>query len=135
VAQCPGCDRRAAPPELVADIWAADAREARYVAERAVSVARFARRRRRRRAEEFGTHADVGPTVCWNLCCLCRRRHRIKTFPRDRHFQLLADGRLLVRTPSGVSRVTRPPGWTFETEPDPDPPWLGEEALPDRLRC
>jgi hypothetical protein len=32
--------------ELVADIWAADAREARYVAERAASVAALARRRR-----------------------------------------------------------------------------------------
>ena len=37
--------------ELVADIWAADAREARHVAERAVSIARFARRRRRQRDE------------------------------------------------------------------------------------
>jgi hypothetical protein len=78
-------------------------------------------------------HAEGGPTACWNLCCLCRRHHRIKTFARDWHFELLADGRLLVRTPSGVSRVTRPPGWTFEQEPDP--PWLQEEAPPDRLLC
>ena len=33
--------------ELIADIWAADAREARYVAQRAVAVAQFASRRRR----------------------------------------------------------------------------------------
>jgi hypothetical protein len=26
--------------------------------------------------------AAGGPTACWNLCCLCRRHHRIKTFPR-----------------------------------------------------
>ena len=78
-------------------------------------------------------HADGGPTDCWNLCCLCRRHHRIKTFARDWHFQLLADGRLIVRTPSGVSRITRPPGWCEELEPDP--PWLDEEAPPDVLIC
>jgi hypothetical protein len=78
-------------------------------------------------------HADGGPTDCWNLCCLCRRHHRIKTFARDWHFQLLADGTLIVRTPSGVSRETRPPGWCEELEPDP--PWLDEEAPPDVLIC
>ena len=78
-------------------------------------------------------HADGGPTDCWNLCCLCRRHHRIKTFARDWFFQLLADGSLVVRTPSGVSRITRPPGWCDEAEPDP--PWLDEEAPPDVLRC
>ena len=79
------------------------------------------------------SHADGGPTDCWNLCCLCRRHHRIKTFARDWHFQLLADGRLIVRTPSGISRITRPPGWCEELEPDP--PWLDEEAPPDVLIC
>ena len=74
-----------------------------------------------------------GPTDCWNLCCLCRRHHRIKTFARGWHFELLADGRLIVRTPSGVSRITRPPGWCYD--PEPDPPWVEEEAPPDRLRC
>jgi hypothetical protein len=78
-------------------------------------------------------HGDGGPTDCWNLCCLCRRHHRIKTFARGWHFELLADGRLIVRTPSGVSRVTRPPGWCLD--PEPDPPWIDEEAPPDRLRC
>jgi hypothetical protein len=76
-------------------------------------------------------HADGGATACWNLCCLCRRHHRIKTFATEWHFQLLSGGQLLVRAPSGVSRVTRPPGWTWELEPDP--PWLQEEAPPDRL--
>ncbi|MGY2001586.1 HNH endonuclease signature motif containing protein [Blastococcus sp. SYSU DS1024] len=76
-------------------------------------------------------HADGGPTDCWNLCCLCRRHHRIKTFARGWRFQLLADGRLIVRTPSGISRTTRPPGWCHE--PEPDPPWLDEDAPPDPL--
>jgi hypothetical protein len=78
-------------------------------------------------------HADGGSTDCWNLCCLCRRHHRIKTFARGWHFELLADGRLIVRTPSGVSRITRPPGWCYD--PEPDPLWVEEEAPPDRLRC
>ena len=76
-------------------------------------------------------HADGGPTACWNLCCLCRRHHRIKTFASGWHFELLGDGQLLVRAPSGVSRITRPPGWTWD--PEPDPPWLDEEAPPERL--
>ena len=78
-------------------------------------------------------HGDGGPTACWNLCCLCRRHHRIKTFASGWHFELLDDGQLLVRAPSGVSRVTRPPGWSWD--PEPDPPWLDEEALPDPLTC
>jgi hypothetical protein len=78
-------------------------------------------------------HADGGPTDCWNLCCLCRRHHRLKTFARDWSFQLLADRTLIVRTPSGVSRITRPPGFCIDDEPDP--PWLDEEAPPDVLRC
>jgi hypothetical protein len=78
-------------------------------------------------------HADGGPTDCWNLCCLCRRHHRIKTFAHGWHFELLRDGRLVVRTPSGVSRITRPPGWSYD--PEPDPPWLEEELPPDRLAC
>jgi len=78
-------------------------------------------------------HADGGPTDCWNLCCLCRRHHRIKTFARDWYFQLLADGSLVVRTPSGVSRITRPTGWCDLIEPDL--PWHDEEAPPDVLIC
>src|SRR5215212_1950934 len=46
--------------ELVADIWAADARESRHVAERAVSIARFGRRRRRERLREFGPRGGPG---------------------------------------------------------------------------
>jgi hypothetical protein len=68
-----------------------------------------------------------------SLRCPCRRHHRIKTFARGWHFELLADGRLIVRTPSGVSRITRPPGWCYD--PEPDPPPVEDQAPPDRLRC
>ncbi len=82
---------------------------------------------------DHGTaHADGGPTDCWNLCCLCRRHHRIKTFARGWTFTLLPDGRLIVRTPSGVTRTTRPPGWHHD--PEPEPPWLDEATPPDPLR-
>jgi hypothetical protein len=76
-------------------------------------------------------HERGGPTACWNLCCLCTRHHRIKTFARDWSFRLVG-GKLYVRTPGGVTRATRPPGW--ETDPEPDPPWLDETAPPDLLR-
>jgi hypothetical protein len=76
--------------------------------------------------------AAGGPTACWNLCCLCRRHHRIKTFARGWSFTLLPDGRLVVRTPSGVSRTTRPPGWYHD--PEPEPPWSDDLAPPDPLR-
>ena len=74
-----------------------------------------------------------GPTACWNLCCLCRRHHRIKTFAPGWSFRLLADGTLDVRTPAGITRTTRPPGWC--PDPEPDPPWLDEQAPPDPMRC
>ncbi|MCA0146738.1 HNH endonuclease signature motif containing protein [Blastococcus sp. LR1] len=78
-------------------------------------------------------HADGGATSCENLCCLCRRHHRLKTFARGWHFELLDDGRLIVRTPTGVERTTSPPGWCYDAEPDP--PWLHEQAPPDPMRC
>ena len=77
-------------------------------------------------------HADGGPTACWNLCCLCQRHHRIKTFAAGWAFRLLPGGRLEVRTPAGVTRTTDPPGWY--PDPEPDPPWLDETAPPDALR-
>ena len=58
-------------------------------------------------------HADDGPTDCDNLCCLCRRHHRLKTHAPGWCFHLDADGALLVTTPSGVTRVSRPPGAGF----------------------
>jgi hypothetical protein len=76
-------------------------------------------------------YRDGGPTACWNLCCLCRRHHRIKTFARGWSFELLPDGRLIVRTPSGISRATVPPGWTYDAEPDP--PWLDDLAPPEPM--
>jgi hypothetical protein len=44
---------------------------------------------------------------------------------------LLSDGRLIVRTPSGISRITWPPGSCLD--PEPDPPWLSEQDPPDPL--
>ncbi|MCF6737741.1 hypothetical protein E9565_21755, partial [Blastococcus sp. KM273129] len=41
------------------------------------------------------------PTDCWNLCCLCRRHHRIKTFARGWAFTLLPDGVRTASCPSG----------------------------------
>ncbi len=55
-------------------------------------------------------HAEGGATDCANLCCLCRRHHRLKTHAPGWTFTLDPDGALLVTTPSGVTRVTRPPG-------------------------
>ena len=78
------------------------------------------------------SYRDGGPTACWNLCCLCRRHHRIKTFARGWNFQLLPDGRVIVRTPSGVSRLTRPTGWSSSVA-EPEPPWLEDLAPPDPL--
>ncbi len=46
--------------ELVADIWAADARESRYVAERAASIAALARRRGVERDRDFGQLGGPG---------------------------------------------------------------------------
>jgi hypothetical protein len=74
-------------------------------------------------------HADGGPTACSNLCCLCRTHHRIKTFAKHWHFDLLRDGRLPVRTPTGLTRLSAPPGYV--ADPEPDPPWLDETCPPD----
>jgi hypothetical protein len=58
-------------------------------------------------------HAEGGPTACDNLCCLCRRHHRLKTHAPGWSFRLDDDGALWVTTPSGVTRVSRPPGAGF----------------------
>jgi len=55
-------------------------------------------------------HAEDGATACENLCCLCRRHHRLKTHAPGWSFAMDDDGTLTVTTPSGVTRVTRPPG-------------------------
>jgi hypothetical protein len=54
--------------------------------------------------------ADGGATDCANLCCLCRRHHRLKTHAPGWLFRLDADGALFVTTPTGVTRISRPPG-------------------------
>ena len=55
-------------------------------------------------------YADGGRTDWATLCCLCRRHHRLKTHAPGWSFHLDADGALWVTTPSGVTRVSRPPG-------------------------
>ncbi|MCZ2827027.1 MULTISPECIES: HNH endonuclease signature motif containing protein [unclassified Modestobacter] len=64
-------------------------------------------------------HACGGPTDCTNLCCLCRSHHRLKTFAPGWQYRLDRDGTLHVTTPSGVTRITRPPG---QRPPDSRPP-------------
>jgi hypothetical protein len=67
-----------------------------------------------------------GATDCDNLCCLCRRHHRLKTHAPGWRFVLTRDGRLEVTTPSGITRTTRPPGLRGRIEqralPAPPPP-------------
>jgi hypothetical protein len=79
-------------------------------------------------------HAEGGATDCANLCCLCRRHHRLKTHARGWCYVMTPDGVLTVTTPSGITRVTRPPGMTAQDRsvlrvaaerqppPDHDPP-------------
>jgi hypothetical protein len=64
-------------------------------------------------------HGEGGETACENLCCRCRRHHRLKTHAPGWRFEMDSDGVLTVTTPSGVTRVTRPPGLR---EPDDEPP-------------
>ena len=77
-------------------------------------------------------HAEGGETDCVNLCCLCRRHHRLKTHARGWIYVITPDGVLTVTTPSGVTRVSRPPGMradddgvlhvTAERDGQPDDP-------------
>ncbi|RBY79089.1 HNH endonuclease [Blastococcus sp. TF02-09] len=67
-------------------------------------------------------HADGGATDCVNLCCLCRRHHRLRTHADGWTHTLDDDGVLTVVTPSGVTRTTRPPGLRIP-EPDDPPPF------------
>ncbi|MCA0143596.1 HNH endonuclease signature motif containing protein [Blastococcus sp. LR1] len=66
-------------------------------------------------------HSDGGETSCDNLCCLCRRHHRLKTHVPGWTFVMDDDGVLTVTTPSGVTRVTRPPGSDWNLDPTPEP--------------
>jgi hypothetical protein len=71
-----------------------------------------------------------GPTDCHNLCCLCRRHHRLKTFAPGWRFVLTREGRLRVTTPSGITRTTRPPGLRDQQRALPAPPPPPEEPPP-----
>ncbi|MGR7025111.1 DUF222 domain-containing protein [Geodermatophilus sp. URMC 62] len=73
-------------------------------------------------ADHVIAHADGGPTDCANLCCLCRRHHRLKTFAPGWRFRMSPDGVLTVTTPSGITRTTRPPGMRPPDAPTPAPP-------------
>ena len=77
-------------------------------------------------------HAEGGPTDCDNLCCLCRRHHRLKTHAPGWSFRFV-NGCLYVTTPSGVTRVTRPPG-SLHLEPHelgpPPPDWEFDDPPP-----
>jgi hypothetical protein len=55
-------------------------------------------------------HACGGETDCTNLCCLCRSHHRLKTLARGWSFRMRPDGTLIVTTPAGITRISRPPG-------------------------
>jgi hypothetical protein len=74
-------------------------------------------------------HGDGGPTDCANLCCLCRRHHRLKTHARGWRFAMCPDGMLAVTTPSGITRTTRPPGWLAHGRAGP-PPSAGNDSPP-----
>ncbi|WP_157943891.1 HNH endonuclease signature motif containing protein [Blastococcus atacamensis] len=75
-------------------------------------------------------HAEGGATSCENLCCLCRRHHRLETHAPGWRFEMDDDGVLTVTTPSGVRRVTRPPGMAMALDGarSLDPP-CGAEPL------
>ncbi len=55
-------------------------------------------------------YACGGETDCANLCCLCRRHHRLKTHAKGWRYVMTSDGVLSVTTPSGVTRTSWPPG-------------------------
>jgi hypothetical protein len=55
-------------------------------------------------------YACGGETDCTNLCCLCRRHHRLKTHADGWCYVMTSDGVLSVTTPTGVTRTSRPPG-------------------------
>jgi hypothetical protein len=73
-------------------------------------------------------HAAGGETSCENLCCLCRRHHRLKTHAPGWRFVMTSDGVLTVTTPSGVTRTTRPPGLVGQAAGSP--PWGHDDPPP-----
>jgi hypothetical protein len=84
-------------------------------------------------ADHVVPHADGGPTDCANLCCLCRRHHRLKTFAPGWVYVMTPDGILTVRAPSGVTRTSRPPGLQLtEARVLTRPPAPGPDQHPQR---
>ncbi|TYP81247.1 HNH endonuclease signature motif containing protein, partial [Blastococcus xanthinilyticus] len=75
-------------------------------------------------------HAHGGETSCDNLCCLCRRHHRLKTFAPGWTHTTSDDGVLTVITPTGVTRISRPPGYRVLTGPPAPPPEPDEDPPP-----
>jgi hypothetical protein len=69
--------------------------------------------------DHVAPHDDGGPTDCGNLCCLCRRHHRLKTHAQGWRYAMTADGVLTVTTPGGATRTTRPPGWRLHADGPP----------------
>ncbi|WP_222264145.1 HNH endonuclease signature motif containing protein [Modestobacter marinus] len=65
-----------------------------------------------------GCRRPAGRTDCANLCCLCRRHHRLKTHAPGWRFAVRCDGVLTGTTSSGVTRTTRPPGSASVQGPD-----------------
>ena len=70
-------------------------------------------------------------TDCTNLCCLCRRHHRLKTHAPGWRYVMTPDGVLTVTTPTGITRdqpatrhdrPTTAPVLRVPAERDPDPP-------------
>jgi hypothetical protein len=70
--------------------------------------------------DHVDAHATGGRTDCTNLCCLCRRHHRLETHARSWRFTMRDDGVLTVTTPFGVTRATRPPGLYHRAPPADD---------------
>lgn len=86
-------------------------------------------RTRDRTCRHFGctrkaVHADLdhhrrwpdGDTEVCNMCCYCRTHHRLKHQAPRWTRQLHSDGTLAITTPTGNTRITRPPGteWPIE---------------------
>ncbi len=74
-------------------------------------------------------HARGGPTDCSNLCCLCRRHHRLKTHAPGWAYVMTPDGVLTVTTPTGITRETGPPA--LRVGPAPAIRVSAERAPPD----
>ena len=70
----------------------------------------------------------AGPTHPGNLKCYCRIHHLIKTFWPGFADRQLADGTVVVTTPTGHTYTTRPasslffPGWAITTPAPPSTP-------------